>query len=286
MTPRTRPTSRPSRVAATVSSRRSRRWCRRKPRRLRPSTAGAADAGSSGNRGARLYERQHRSRVCVAVVWHCRNRHQRSPRGRHPPDHRPPARRRSRAEGGCRPRGVAQGVASRSGRRRELSASRRSAAGLPRVSWTRERAKRSPKRRPMGRSSRSSNCRTVSWRNSAETLGSAQADALAARRSYRETSSLEAYQAFTEGRVRLESLDASFGRRRGRRFRTRDCPRPALCARPCRAGQCALLAIRDVACAQSARCGRCWRAPSITCDGQSSSSGILPKRTRRSRSCL
>ena len=42
-----------------------------------------------------------------------------------------------------------------------------------------------------------------------QTLGSAQADALAARRAYRETSSLEAYQAFTEGRVRLESLDGS-----------------------------------------------------------------------------
>jgi len=43
----------------------------------------------------------------------------------------------------------------------------------------------------------------------ADTLGSANADAAAARRAYRETSSLEAYQAFTEGRVRLESLDAS-----------------------------------------------------------------------------
>jgi DNA-binding winged helix-turn-helix (wHTH) protein/Flp pilus assembly protein TadD len=43
----------------------------------------------------------------------------------------------------------------------------------------------------------------------AETLGKDQADASAARRAYRETSSLEAYQAFTEGRVRLESLDAS-----------------------------------------------------------------------------
>src|SRR6185312_9510270 len=31
----------------------------------------------------------------------------------------------------------------------------------------------------------------------------------AERRHYRETSSLEAYQAFTEGRVRLESLDAA-----------------------------------------------------------------------------
>jgi adenylate cyclase len=43
----------------------------------------------------------------------------------------------------------------------------------------------------------------------AETLGSASSDSATARRTYRETSSLEAYQAFTEGRVRLESLDAS-----------------------------------------------------------------------------
>jgi DNA-binding winged helix-turn-helix (wHTH) protein/tetratricopeptide (TPR) repeat protein len=43
----------------------------------------------------------------------------------------------------------------------------------------------------------------------AETLGSASADSATARRAYRETSSLDAYQAFTEGRVRLESLDAS-----------------------------------------------------------------------------
>jgi TolB-like protein/Tfp pilus assembly protein PilF len=41
----------------------------------------------------------------------------------------------------------------------------------------------------------------------AETLGTARSDA--ALRPHRETSSLEAYQAFTEGRVRLESLDAS-----------------------------------------------------------------------------
>lgn len=42
----------------------------------------------------------------------------------------------------------------------------------------------------------------------AEALGTARSDA-GIRRSHRETSSLEAYQAFTEGRVRLESLDAS-----------------------------------------------------------------------------
>jgi DNA-binding winged helix-turn-helix (wHTH) protein/tetratricopeptide (TPR) repeat protein len=42
-----------------------------------------------------------------------------------------------------------------------------------------------------------------------EALGSARADAGGGRRPQRETSSLEAYQAFTEGRVRLESLDAS-----------------------------------------------------------------------------
>jgi DNA-binding winged helix-turn-helix (wHTH) protein/tetratricopeptide (TPR) repeat protein len=41
-----------------------------------------------------------------------------------------------------------------------------------------------------------------------ETLGAAAPDA-PAKRSRRETSSLEAYQAFTEGRIRLEALDAS-----------------------------------------------------------------------------
>src|SRR3954467_1846257 len=43
----------------------------------------------------------------------------------------------------------------------------------------------------------------------AETLGPDRSEPSTARRAYRETSSLEAYQAFTEGRVRLESLDAS-----------------------------------------------------------------------------
>ncbi len=42
----------------------------------------------------------------------------------------------------------------------------------------------------------------------AETLGTAGSDVTASR-PHRETSSLEAYQAFTEGRVRLESLDAA-----------------------------------------------------------------------------
>ena len=41
----------------------------------------------------------------------------------------------------------------------------------------------------------------------AESLGTSRTDT--PRRTHRETSSLEAYQAFTEGRVRLESLDAS-----------------------------------------------------------------------------
>jgi DNA-binding winged helix-turn-helix (wHTH) protein/tetratricopeptide (TPR) repeat protein len=43
----------------------------------------------------------------------------------------------------------------------------------------------------------------------AETLGKDRVEPSTGRRGYRETSSLEAYQAFTEGRVRLESLDAS-----------------------------------------------------------------------------
>jgi DNA-binding winged helix-turn-helix (wHTH) protein/tetratricopeptide (TPR) repeat protein len=41
-----------------------------------------------------------------------------------------------------------------------------------------------------------------------ETLGTSRAES-GMRRTHRDTSSLEAYQAFTEGRVRLESLDAS-----------------------------------------------------------------------------
>ena len=43
----------------------------------------------------------------------------------------------------------------------------------------------------------------------AETLGRDRGEPSTGRRTYRETSSLEAYRAFTEGRVRLESLDAS-----------------------------------------------------------------------------
>lgn len=43
----------------------------------------------------------------------------------------------------------------------------------------------------------------------AESLNRDRPEPATARRAYRETSSLEAYQAFTEGRVRLESLDAS-----------------------------------------------------------------------------
>ena len=42
----------------------------------------------------------------------------------------------------------------------------------------------------------------------ADTLGGTRSDA-GIRRTFRETSSLEAYQAFTEGRIRLETLDAS-----------------------------------------------------------------------------
>jgi DNA-binding winged helix-turn-helix (wHTH) protein/Tfp pilus assembly protein PilF len=42
----------------------------------------------------------------------------------------------------------------------------------------------------------------------AETLGGTRSDA-GMRRTFRETSSLEAYRAFTEGRIRLETLDAS-----------------------------------------------------------------------------
>ena len=79
-----------------------------------------------------------------------------------------------------------------------------------------------------------------------------------ARRSagvYRETSSLEAYQAFTEGRVRLESLDAAVVAGAIADFERAVVARSALRRRPRRPRQRAVLPVRDVARAQSARRG-------------------------------
>ena len=118
----------------------------------------------------------------------------------------------------------------------------------------------------------------------AETLGTARADA-APRRTHRETSSLEAYQAFTEARVRLESLDASAVAGAIEGLRARGRLDPALRAGARRPRQRPVLAVRDVAGAQPARRGRCWPAPSITCAAPSSSSAIWRKRTPASRSC-
>ena len=100
------------------------------------------------------------------------------------------------------------GAAPRSRRRRQLPAIRRSPAhhragrgrGAPARRW------RTPRR--TARSSRCSSCRIGSSR-SLPRRSAPRASRHAARRTHRETSSLEAYQAFTEGRVRLESLDAS-----------------------------------------------------------------------------
>ena len=72
--------------------------------------------------------------------------------------------------------------------------------------WSMPRqGKRRPRPRPTDRSSRSSSCRIESCRSSPRRWGSGRRQP----RSLGDTSSLEAYRAFTEGRVRLESLDAA-----------------------------------------------------------------------------
>ena len=77
----------------------------------------------------------------------------------------------------------------------------------------------------------------------------------AAARRARETSSLEAYKAFTEGRVRLESLDSALVAGGDRRLRARGRARSALRAGPRRPRQRQVLAVRDVARAEPARRG-------------------------------
>ncbi len=118
------------------------------------------------------------------------------------------APRRSGAARRHRPRGAAERAAPRPGRGRQLPARRRAAAD--------HRARR---RRATGEALADAKAdgrldagvrpagpdrRAVRGRRSAPAPRTRRR-----ARSHRETSSLEAYQAFTEGRIRLESLDAS-----------------------------------------------------------------------------
>ena len=153
----------------------------------------------------------------------------------------------------------------------------------PRASSMPHRVRRWPTPRRTARSSRCSSSRTGSSRSSPRRW--ARPDGAPRPAHAPRNGSLEAYQAFTEGRVRLESLDAALVAGAIADFEravTLD-PRYAL----------AHVGARQRAGSGSTRCRaratsptrRCWRAPSITSGARSSSSAIWPRRTRRSRSC-
>ncbi len=99
--------------------------------------------------------------------------------------------------------------------------------------------------------------------------------------SHGETSSLEAYRAFTEGARPARVARRVAGSGRDRRFRAGDRARSAIRGGARRPRERALLAVRDVARAKPAGCGRCWRARSTTSAARSSSSATSRMRTRR-----
>ena len=212
---------------------------RRARPRLRPSRCSILrmSAPTASSRGSRRASRKPSPTICAR---------------RHAPHHRsrprrrggPPARRRSRAR--CA--------------RSCISISRSSAAssapaigfGSRRASWTPPPAKRSPRRRRTARSSRSSSSRIASSRSSPRRLGSAALGSATARR----TASRDEQPRGLPG-VHGRTGAARVARRVARawrdcRFRTRDRARSALRARARRPRQCAILAVRDVAGAQSA----------------------------------
>ncbi len=117
----------------------------------------------------------------------------------------------------------------------------------------------------------------------AETLGNG--DRTTSRGRIGETSSLEAYRAFTEGRVRLESLDASLVPAAIADFERAIGARPALRSGARRPRQRPLLAVRNVARAQSAGRGAAGAGDRSRAARHRSRARSRPKRMRRSRSC-
>ena len=117
-----------------------------------------------------------------------------------------------------------------------------------RASWTSPRAQalaHAQGRRADGR--RLSICRTRSSRSSRPACSSTMTPAAAARIRARETSSLDAYRALTEGRLKLETLDPTQVPARDRRLRARARARSAVCAGARRPGARALLAVSGLA---------------------------------------
>ena len=183
----------------------------RQPRRPPASSVGGTDtaplsrSAAAGDRRPRLRERQRRPRAGVAVVRHRRNRDQRSARHGAPPRRRPHARRRGGASAAAPDLSALRaelhldlavvGSFQRSGPRLRITARVVDAAS---GEATAEAKADGPLEQVFELQDR-----IVSQFSEALRIGTKQP------RSLGDTSSLEAYRAFTEGRVRLESLDAS-----------------------------------------------------------------------------
>ena len=200
-----RRTCRPSRGAATGSSPPS--------SRLRPATAAAGAAA----RAAAAPPACRRSRCStsptsaatragLAVVGHRRDGDQRSARG-DAAHHRSRARSSKRSARSGATSSALRAELHRPRRRRQLSARRRPPAHHR--AHRRCRDRRVPGRRQGRRAARAGVRAAGPDRVAVRRGAGAGRPGPAERRHYRETSSLEAYQAFTEGRVRLESLDAA-----------------------------------------------------------------------------
>ena len=276
----------PDRRAARLPVHRAGRIGRAPSARSRPPAGRSSRAPGrrAGDRGARLRQRQRRSRAGVAVVRHRRDRHQRSARDGVAPHHRSRARRRGGAPRRHRSVGAARRPAPRPRGGRQLSARRRSAADHRARGGRRVRrgARRRQGRRPARARLRAAGSDRRAVRRGARHRGRPRSRG---RSTTRETSSLEAYQAFTEGRVRLESLDASLVPGAIADFERAIALDPRYALAHVGPRERAVLAVRDVTRAQSAGRARCWRARSITCGARSSSNAIWPRRTRRCRSC-
>ena len=185
--------------------------------RLEPTTGAGPPVVRTDDRGeaardrrAGLRKRQQRSRVRLAVAGHRRDRHQRSARRRHAPHHRSRPRRRSAAAAG-RPtwRYSVPDLHLDLGGGRELSTIGRPSSDHGARGGRRRPGKRWPRRKADG-STRAGLRAAGPHRRAVRARRFRSSQPMpAVHRTHRETSSLEAYQAFTEGRVRLESLDAS-----------------------------------------------------------------------------
>ena len=214
--------------------------------------------GAAGRRRSRVLdfdERQRRRVARLAVVGHRRNRDQRSARRRRCASSIACASSRPSPQSGRELVGAARAMLRhRSARSSAASSAPAIACASPRASSTPQSGEALADAKADGPLEQVFELQDRIVAQFADALGAGRPGP-AERRRYRETSSLEAYQAFTEGRVRLESLDAARGRRRDRGLRARRRARSALRAGPRRPRQRAVLAVRDVARAQPARRG-------------------------------